>query len=126
MTLIDPVGKTRSICFKTADVALKYVDYTSNFRAKNGLWPNLDMTQEIKVVKPKKIKTRVPADVARFMEVVCLNREELDDLGRINGLSFFYVLDFETKGFAIELKGQEIDGFPDPKDFVNNLEILIR
>lgn len=124
-TLIDPVGKTRTLCFKTNDVAERYVDYMSNFRARNGTWPKLDMTQKLTVVRPATMKKRTPEDVARFMDITCMDREELDELGRVHGMSFFYVIDFATDGFGVNFKGQEIDAIPDPVDFTKNLELLI-
>lgn len=125
MTLTDPSGKTRSLCFKTSIVAEKYVNYTSNFRAKHGVWPNLDMTQELTIVKSRPVKKRSPEEVSKFMEVVCMSKDDLDVLGRVNGMSFFYVIDFETNGYALNFKGQEIDGFPDQDDYTNNLKLRI-
>jgi hypothetical protein len=124
-TLIDPVGKTRTLCFQTDGVADKYVKYMSKFRSVNGVWPKLDMTQKLSVVRPVKMKKRTPEDVERFMDVTCLNREELDDLGRVHGMSFFYVIDFATDGLGVNFQGQEIDAIPDPSDFTKNLELLI-
>lgn len=125
MTLTDPTSKTRALCFKTPEVAEKYILYLSNFRSTNGVWPNLDMTQEISVIRKKVVKARTPEEISKFMEVVVLDRDELDDLGRVHGMSFLYVIDFDTNGLAISFKGQEIDGFANPEDYANNLELRV-
>lgn len=125
-TLIDPVGKTRTLCFKTTDVADRYVSYISNFRSRNGVWPNLDMTQKLTITRQAIVKKRTPENVAKYMEVVCLDRDDVDELGRAHGMSFFYVQDFATDGHGVTFRGQEIDAIPDPDDFVKCLELLIR
>ena len=46
LSLVDPNSKSRFVCFAEKDMAMKCVDYAAEFRARNRIWPSLDMSSE--------------------------------------------------------------------------------
>ena len=48
LSLVDPNSKSRFVCFAEKGIAMKCVDYSAEFRARNRIWPCLDMTSENK------------------------------------------------------------------------------
>ena len=46
LSLVDPNSKSRFVCFSDKDMAMKCVDYAAEFRARNRIWPSLDMSSE--------------------------------------------------------------------------------
>lgn len=128
-SLIDPTGKQRYISFSSKDAAQKCIEQISRYRAKFGTWPSVDFTQEICMVKKRKMdRQRRPEDIQKFFVIDTYEHEDFDKLARSYNAQFFYCHNFElvhpnNHTCQIHLRGQEVFVPEDYDSFRNTLEI---
>ena len=128
--LVDPKSKPRFVCFAEKKTAGKYIDYAAEFRAKNRIWPCLDMTSERRRLDAKPVKYGRPEQIKRYLEIETLDLKTLDRLALRTNVSFYCILRFETEDFggmeSISMAGQEMDGDADPDKYIEWMNINLK
>jgi len=118
LSLVDPVGKSRFVCFSEKLVAGNCIKYVSNFKFRYGVWPILDMSENRRKVEPVLngiIET--PNDIEKEMELQHFVYDDIDKMSMRSNVSFYCILDFNTLTNngeeMIAMTGQEMDGHAD-------------
>ena len=124
LSLVDPNSKSRFVCFAEKDVAMKCVDYSAEFRARNRIWPCLDMTSEnkkLKLAEEVKFPYGSPRITKRSLEIETFDFTTLDKIACRTNVSFYCILSFDVifgpNSESINMSGQEMDGVANPEDF---------
>ena len=99
-------------------------EYISEFRAKNRIWPSLDMSSANR--KLEKEDSAIfpygsPKMIKRSLEIDSFDLNTIDIIASRTNVSFYCILKFEVltgdETETISLSGQEMDGIADPGDF---------
>ena len=124
LSLVDPNSKSRFVCFAEKDVAMKCVDYSAEFRARNRIWPCLDMTSEnkkLKLAEEVKFPYGSPRIIKRSLEIETFDFTTLDKIACRTNVSFYCIIAFDVifrnDSESIKMSGQEMDGVANPEDF---------
>lgn len=124
LSLVDPKSKPRFVCFSDKDMTNNCIDYISEFRAKNRIWPSLDMSSANR--KLEKEDSAIfpygsPKMIKRSLEIDSFDLNTIDIIASRTNVSFYCILKFEVltgdETETIYLSGQEMDGIADPDDF---------
>jgi hypothetical protein len=118
LSLVDPNGKSRFVCFSERDVGINCIKYVSHFKFKYGVWPILDMSDNRRRVEPRLegiVKT--PREIAKEFKLEQFDYDGIDKMSMRSNVSFYCILDFSTSMFngeeMIAMSGQEMDGNAD-------------
>lgn len=131
LTSTDPKEKVRVMAFKQKTTAGEAVAYVSKFKSSTGRWPTFHFGQKPIHVPPRRKNERVwetPEQVGLLLDIVTLDKDELDLLAREYNLSFVYIEKFTptSENFenveSVNLRCQEIDGYVDEERFIERLE----
>lgn len=130
VTIIDPKMKPRYMCFKnriSADLCVKHI---AQFRAKYGIWPQMDLSSGPSNIKsPLMFKKRKPAEVEKFMEIETMDWDKLMSVGKMANASLFYCHHFgvvpDGNMTNLSFSAQEVDLEVDPQLYLMNLELRI-
>lgn len=134
MTIVDPTGKKRYICFESKPLANKTISQISEFRALHGMWPDIDLSKNLhKLESPKVQKKRSKADVAKLLYTDTLNEDELLELMKHYYIPVFYCTQFELNyknaiTTNLQMSGQEFDineEYTDDSDYRRRLELTL-
>lgn len=124
LSLVDPKSKPRFVCFAENDMAIKYLDYSAEFRARNRIWPCLDMSSNIKkleLIEKVKFPYGSPRIIKRSLDIETFDFNTLDKISGRSNISFYCILSFDVI-FGVDtekviMTGQEMDGMANPEDF---------
>jgi hypothetical protein len=124
LSLVDPKSKSRFVCFAEKDMAMKCIDYSADFRARNRIWPSLDMSSEnrkLERMEHVKFPYGSPRIIKRSLEIETLDFNTLDKIACRTNVSFYCILAFDVIFGAntetVNMTGQEMDGVASPEDF---------
>ena len=124
LSLVDPNSKSRFVCFAEKDVAMKCIDYSAEFRARNRIWPCLDMTSEnkkLELAEEVKFPYGSPRIIKRSLEIETFDFNTLDKISGRTNVSFYCIIAFDVifrnDSESIKMSGQEMDGVANPEDF---------
>jgi len=124
LCLVDPKSKPRFVCFAENDMAMKYVDYSSEFRARNRIWPSLDMsskTKKLELIEEVKFPYGSPRIIKRSLDIETFDLNTLDKISGRSNISFYCILAFDVifgnDTETVSMTGQEMDGVASPEDF---------
>ncbi len=130
LSLVDPVHKSRFICFRDKQTAGQCVDYVSSFRARHGVWPSFDMTQRKKKIESSSAKLRTPEQVMRYLEVDTYDYDTINRIAARTNASFYCVLRFDSVTIdnieALDMSGQEMDAIVDEAAYRDLLEYKLK
>ena len=122
LSLVDPKSKSRFVCFSDQDMAMKCVDYAAEFRARNRIWPSLDMSSANRKLEKEDSATfpyGSPKMIKRSLEIDSFDLNTIDIIA--SSLCFLIAM---SKYFfpsaliqSIKMSGQEMDGIANPEDF---------
>jgi len=131
LTSTDPKEKVRIMAFKQKATANEAVAYVSKFKSATGRWPTFQFGNKPIHVPPRRKNERIwetPEQVGLLLEIVTLERDDLDVLAREYNLSFVYIEKFtpSSENFenveSVNMRCQEIDGYVDEDRFIERLE----
>jgi len=114
LSLVDPNSKSRFVCFSDKDMAMKCVDYAAEFRARNRIWPSLDMSSEnrkLELNEEVKFPYGSPRIIKRSLDIETFDFTTLDKIACRTNVSFYCISE------SIKMSGQEMDGVASPEDF---------
>tara|TARA_B100000767_G_scaffold43827_1_gene37926 strand:- start:7141 stop:7539 length:399 start_codon:yes stop_codon:yes gene_type:complete len=121
---VDPNSKSRFVCFAEKGIAMKCVDYSAEFRARNRIWPCLDMTSEnkkLELAEEVNFPYGSPRIIKRSLEIETFDFNTLDKISGRSNISFYCILSFDVifgqDTESIRMTGQEMDGVANPGDF---------
>lgn len=124
LCLVDPKSKPRFVCFAEKDMAMKYVDYSAEFRARNRIWPSLDMsskTKKLELIEEVKFPYGSPRIIKRSLDIETFDFNTLDKISGRSNISFYCILAFDVifgnDTETVSMTGQEMDGVASPEDF---------
>ncbi len=110
-TIVDVRDKPRFICFKDRKRAVRYATYLCEYKAKFGKWPVVNMSLPFIKVTTDGFVDNKTIDV---IDIVYMNRRDLDKMSLMTGVNYFYCHDFEYEDLiSFNISGQEIDGYAD-------------
>ena len=124
LSLVDPTSKSRFVCFAEKDMAMKCVDYAAEFRARNRIWPSLDMSSEnrkLELNEKVKFPYGSPRIIKRSLDIETFDFTTLDKIACRTNVSFYCIIAFDVifrnDSESIKMSGQEMDGVANPEDF---------
>ena len=124
LTLVDPNSKPRFVCFAEKEVAMTCIDYAAGFRARNRIWPSLDMSSpnsKLEIKEEIQFPYGTPKIIKRSLQIESYDLGTIDLLARKTNISFYCILNFDVQFYddteTISLSGQEMDGMASPEDF---------
>lgn len=124
LSLVDPNSKSRFVCFAEKDVAMKCLEYSAEFRARNRIWPSLDMSSEnrkLELNEEIEFPYGPPRIIKRSLEIETFDFNTLDKISSRTNVSFYCILAFDVifgeDTESISMSGQEMDGVASPEDF---------
>jgi len=124
LSLVDPRSKSRFVCFAEKSVAMKCLDYSADFRARNRIWPSLDMSSENRKLELKEeieFPYGPPRIIKRALEIETFDFDTMDQLSSRTNVSFYCILAFDVifnnDSESISMSGQEMDGVATPEEF---------
>ena len=124
LSLVDPKSKSRFVCFAEKNTAMKCLEYSADFRARNRIWPSLDMSSENRKLKLNdaiEYPYGPPRIIKRSLEIETFDFNTLDKISSRTNVSFYCILAFDvifrSESESISMSGQEMDGVASPEDF---------
>lgn len=133
VSMVDPHNKSRILTFKTKPLAKYSINKISEFRSEYGVWPELNLTQDMHNCRSKKqLKKRTPLEISEFFEIDTMNQEELLYFLESYRVELFYCHEFDLikkNGFTstLSIRGQEIDLNPETDEaFRKRLELTLK
>ena len=130
LSLVDPKSKPRFICFSEMENAKKYIDYAAEFRAKNRIWPCLDMTSDRRLLEIKTSPHGRPEQIKRFLDVESFDIGTLDKLASKTNISFYCILRFDVihdgPNETLSFSGQELDGVANFDEFGEWMDLSLK
>jgi hypothetical protein len=131
LSLVDPMEKSRFICFSDKGKAHECVEYVSIFRSKHGVWPCFDMSKRRRQFESKTgVKLRTPDQIKRYLDVETYDLGTIDRIAKRTNSSFYCILHFETEDLgsteSISMSGQEMDAVVDEDAFRDLLEYKLK
>jgi hypothetical protein len=114
ITVTDRSNKPRLMCFKNTQCANKCKVQLATFRAKNGHWPDMDLSNPHSMVQSTVLKKlRDPRDILDFLEIDTVCVDDITKLAQNNNLSLLYCHSFDSNisnnMLSMEFSAQEID-----------------
>lgn len=130
LNLVDPKSKPRFVCFAEKKTALTYIDYAAEFRAKNRIWPCLDMTSERRRLDVKPVKDGRPEQIKRYLDIETLDIKTLDRLALRTNVSFYCIVKFDVSydgpSETLSFSGQELNGVANPEEYSEWLDLSLK
>ncbi len=131
LSLVDPMEKSRLICFSDKKKARECVDYVSMFRSKHGVWPYFDMSKRrLKLESKTGVKLRTPEHIKMYIDVETYDLGTIDIIASRTNTSFYCILHFETEDLgnteSISMSGQEMDADVDEQSYRDLLELSLK
>ena len=124
LTLVDPNSKPRFVCFAEKEVAIKCIDYAADFRARNRIWPYLDMSSpnsKLEIKEEIQFPYGTPKIIKRSLEIETFDFNTIDKIASRTNVSYYCILRFDVNFGAdtesIAMSGQEMDGIAKTDDF---------
>jgi len=103
---------------------MKCLDYSADFRARNRIWPSLDMSSENRKLELKEeieFPYGPPRIIKRALEIETFDFDTMDQLSSRTNVSFYCILAFDVifnnNSESISMSGQEMDGVATPEEF---------
>ena len=126
VTVTDRHNKPRLMCFKNIHYANKCKFQIATYRAKNGHWPDMDLSNPHSAVKSNDVKkTRDPREIIDFLEIDTVCVDDITRLAQNNNLSLLYCHNFDSKisnkMLSMEFSAQEIDIEVDNSAYIREL-----
>jgi len=113
-----------SCVFAEKSVAMKCLDYSADFRARNRIWPSLDMSSEnrkLELNEEIEFPYGPPRIIKRALEIETFDFDTMDQLSSRTNVSFYCILAFDVifnnDSESISMSGQEMDGVATPEEF---------
>ena len=120
LTLVDPNSKPRFVCFAEKEVAIKCIDYAADFRARNRIWPSLDMSSpnsKLEIKEEIQFPYGTPKIIKRSLEIETFDFNTIDKIASRTNVSYYCILRFDVNFGAdtesIAMSGQEMDATVD-------------
>lgn len=91
LSLVDPNSKSRFVCFAEKDVAMKCLNYSADFRARNRIWPSLDMSsnnRKLELNEEVQFPYGPPRVIKRSLEIESFDFHTLDKISSRTNVSF--------------------------------------
>ena len=134
LSMVDPKQKPRFVCFSEREVGKEYINYAADSRARNRIWPCLDMSSErrkLEVGTKVSIPYGRPEQIKRFLEIESFDFGSLDKIATTTNVSFYCIQDFDVSynggdSETVRMSGQEMDGKGDPKDFGDWMDFSLK
>ena len=133
VSMVDPHNKSRILTFNSNSLAKSSIRKISEFRTEYGVWPEMNLTQEIYNYNYKKpSKKRIVSDIEKFFVLDTMNETELLYFLECYRLDLFYCQYFDlskknSHTSTLSIKGQEIDFKPDnDEEFRKRLELTLK
>jgi len=134
LSMVDPKQKPRFVCFSEREVCREYINYAADFRARNRIWPCLDMSSDkrkLEVGTEVTIPYGRPEQIKRFLEIESFDFGSLDKIASMTNVSFYCILDFDVTynggdSETVRMSGQEMDGKSDPRDFGDWMDFSLK
>ena len=124
LSMVDSSSKPRFVCFNEKNVGSKYIDYAADFRARNRIWPSLDMSSEnrkLELNEEIEFPYGPPRIIKRALEIETFDFDTMDQISSRTNVSFYCILAFDVifnnDSESISMSGQEMDGVATPEDF---------
>ncbi len=124
LSMVDSSSKPRFVCFNEKNVGSKYIDYAADFRARNRIWPSLDMSKQnrkLELNEEVQFPYGPPRIIKRSLEIETFDFNTLDKISSRTNVSFYCILAFDvifrSESESISMSGQEMDGMASPEDF---------
>ena len=99
LSLVDPKSKSRFVCFAEKDIAIKCLEYSADFRARNRIWPSLDMSSENRKLQLNdaiEYPYGPPRIIKRSLEIETFDFNTLDKISSRTNVSFYCILAFDV------------------------------
>ena len=135
LSMVDPKLKPRIVCFSEKATAATFVNYAAYFRARNRIWPCLDMSRDTRklemgldVVSPY----GTPNQIKRFLDIETFDQDSLDKISAKSNVSYFCVVNFDVtynngnETETMNISGQEMDGDANPEDFGEWMDLSLK
>ena len=130
LSLVDPNSKPRFVCFAEKETAKKYIHYAAEFRAKNRVWPCLDMSSQRRKLEAKSVPYGRPEQIERYLNIESFDIGTLDRLALKTNISFYCILKFDVTydgpNETLSFSGQELDGVANPEDYCEWLDLSLK
>lgn len=130
LSIVDPKSKPRFVCFTEKETAKSYINYAAEFRAKNRIWPCLDMTSEFRKLETKNVPYGRPEQIKRYLDIESFDIGTLDKLACKTNISFYCILKFDVTydgpNETLSFSGQELDGVADPIQFGEWMDLSLK
>ena len=133
LSLVDPNSKSRFVCFAEKDVAMKCLNYSADFRARNRIWPSLDMSsnnRKLELNEEVQFPYGPPRVIKRSLEIESFDFHTLDKISSRTNVSFYCILAFDVifgeDTESITMSGQEMDGIATPEDFGEWMDLSLK
>jgi|SRR5210317_1297159 hypothetical protein len=130
LSIVDPKSKPRFVCFAEKETAKNYINYAAEFRAKNRIWPCMDMTSEFRKLEAKNVPYGRPEQIKRYLDIESFDIGTLDKLACKTNISFYCILKFDVTyngpNETLSFSGQELDGVADPIEFGKWMDLSLK
>jgi len=130
LSIVDPKSKPRFVCFTEKGLAKKYINYAAEFRAKNRIWPCLDMTNEFRKLETRVVDKPRTEQVKRFLDIESFDLGTLDKLATKTNISFYCIVKFDITcdgpNETLSFSGQELDGVANPDEFGQWMDLSLK
>ena len=91
LSLVDPKSKSRFVCFAEKDIAMKCLEYSADFRARNHIWPSLDMSKQnrkLELNEEVRFPYGSPQIIKRSLEIESFDLNTINLIARRTNVSF--------------------------------------
>lgn len=131
--MVDSSSKPRFVCFNEKNVGSKYIDYAADFRARNHIWPSLDMSKQnrkLELNEEVRFPYGSPQIIKRSLEIESFDLNTINLIARRTNVSFYCVVRFnglfDDHIETIDIAGQELDGVVSLDDFGEWMDLSLK
>tara|TARA_B110000914_G_C15420422_1_gene426281 strand:- start:61 stop:462 length:402 start_codon:yes stop_codon:yes gene_type:complete len=131
--MVDSSSKPRFVCFNEKNVGSKYIDYAADFRARNRIWPSLDMSKQnrkLELNEEVRFPYGSPQIIKRSLEIESFDLNTINLIARRTNVSFYCVVRFnglfDDHIETIDIAGQELDGVVSLDDFGEWMDLSLK
>ena len=133
LSMVDSSSKPRFLCFNEKNVGSKYIDYAADFRARNHIWPSLDMSKQnrkLELNEEVRFPYGSPQIIKRSLEIESFDLNTINLIARRTNVSFYCVVRFnglfDDHIETIDIAGQELDGVVSLDDFGEWMDLSLK
>jgi len=133
LSMVDSSSKPRFVCFNEKNVGSKYIDYAADFRARNRIWPSLDMSKQnrkLELNEEVRFPYGSPQIIKRSLEIESFDLNTINLIARRTNVSFYCVVRFnglfDDHIETIDIAGQELDGVVSLDDFGEWMDLSLK